>query len=275
MNGTILTVDAGNTRLKWGLWQDGAWRRKGVLPAGEAGCLDAQIMPARPEKAFVSCVAGDAPRAELAAALARLGGGVTWLQASAQAYGLRNAYAEPARLGPDRYAMLVACLHLGLAPCVVVGAGTAVTVDALDGEGRFLGGLILPGPTLMRRALVSGTAGVREQLPPGRPKTVAHAPAGGGREATGGGYEASGRLQDFPRCTGDGVETGIWRALAGAVADLRSRLARAAGMQPLVVLSGGEATMLAAVVDEPRRVVEDLVLEGLLWIARCSDAQAR
>ncbi len=248
MNGTILTVDAGNTRLKWGLWQDGAWRRKGVLPAGEAGCLDAQIMPARPEKAFVSCVAGDAPRAELAAALARLGGGVTWLQASAQAYGLRNAYAEPARLGPDRYAMLVACLHLGLAPCVVVGAGTAVTVDALDAAGAFLGGMILPGPALMRQALAAGTAGV---------------------------MEVSGRLQDFPRCTGDGVETGIWRALAGAVADLRARLARAAGVQPLVVLSGGEATALAAVVDEPRRVVEDLVLEGLLWIARCSDAQAR
>lgn len=248
MSGAILTVDAGNTRLKWGLWQAGTWRRKGALPVAEAARLDEVILPERPARTLVSCVAGEGVRAALAAGLAHLGGGVAWLSPVAQAHGLHNTYSEPAQLGPDRYAMLVACLHYGFAPCIVVGAGTAVTVDALDATGTYLGGLILPGPALMRQALASGTAGVRQ---------------------------VSGRLQDFPRCTADGVETGIWRALAGAVADLRERLAPATGMRPLVVLSGGEATALAAVVDEPRRVVEDLVLEGLLWIARCSDAPAR
>ena len=248
MSGTILAVDAGNTRLKWGLWQSGAWRRKGALPVAGAARLHEVIAPERPAQTIVSCVAGGDVRAALEAGLARLGGPVLWLGPAAAGYGLRNTYTEPAQLGPDRYAMLVACLHLGFAPCIVVGAGTAVTVDALDGQGTYLGGLILPGPALMRQALATGTAGVAQ---------------------------VSGQLQDFPRCTGDGVETGIWRALAGAVADLRGRLAPAAGEQPRVVLSGGEATALAAVVDEPRRVVEDLVLEGLLWIARCSDAQAR
>lgn len=248
MNGAILTVDAGNTRLKWGLWQAGAWQRKGALPVAEAARLAELILPVRPVRTVVSCVAGEGVRVALEASLARLGGPQFWLGSAAEAYGLRNAYDEPTQLGSDRYAMLVACLHLGFAPCVVVGAGTAVTVDALDVEGSFLGGLILPGPTLMRQALASGTAGVGQ---------------------------VSGRLQDFPRCTADGVETGIWRALAGAVADLRGRLARATGLEPLVVLSGGEATALAAVVAEPRRVVEDLVLEGLLWIARCSDVSAR
>ena len=248
MSAIILAVDAGNTRLKWGLWQAGAWRRKGALPVGEADRLDQAVLPERPARTLVSCVAGADVRFALDAALARLGAPVSWPVPAAEGFGLRNTYTEPEKLGTDRYAMLIACLHLGYAPCVVVGAGTAVTVDALDGQGRFLGGLILPGPALMRRALASGTAGVTQ---------------------------LTGRLQDFPRCTADGVETGIWRALAGGVEAMRSRLAVQAGVAPLTVLSGGEAAGIAAVVAGPTRVKEDLVLEGLLWIARCSDAQDR
>ncbi len=248
MDATLLAVDAGNTRLKWGLAQGGAWRRKGALPAREADRLEAVVLPDRPARVLVSCVAGEGVRRALDAALARLGGSVSWLMPAAAGHGVRNTYAEPARLGADRYAMLVACAHLGLAPCVVVGAGTAVTVDALDGAGVFLGGLILPGPKLMREALAAGTAGVRE---------------------------VAGSLRDFPRTTGDGVETGVWWAIAGAVEALRGRLAGVAGEVPLAVLSGGEAAGLAAVLPGPIRVVEDLVLEGLLWIARCSDAPAR
>jgi type III pantothenate kinase len=71
------------------------------------------------------------------------------------------------------------------------------------------------------------------------------------------------------------VETGIWRALAGAVEAMRSRLAHETGVVPLTVLSGGEAAGLAAVLAGPIQVVEDLVLEGLLWIARGSDAPGR
>lgn len=244
----ILTVDAGNTRLKWGLWQAGAWRRKGTLPVGETGRLADELAPERPTRTLVSCVAGEGVRLALEAVLARLGAPVFWLGSAAEAYGLRNIYTEPAQLGSDRYAMLLACLHFGFAPCVVVGAGTAVTVDALDGKGSFLGGLIMPGPALMRRALMSETAGVTQ---------------------------VSGRLQDFPRCTGDGVETGIWRALAGGVEAMRRRLAAQTGVEPRTVLSGGEAAGLAAVLAGPTQVVEDLVLEGLLWIARCSDVQVR
>ncbi len=116
-----------------------------------------------------------------------------------------------------------------------------MTVDALDATGTFLGGLILPGPQLMRQALSAGTAGVRT---------------------------LTGQVQDFPRATGDAVETGIWRALTGAVEDMRIRLGQAADRPVVVVLTGGEAQALAAHVSEPRRVVEDLVLEGLACIAR-------
>lgn len=241
MDPVILAVDAGNTRLKWGLWRPDGWWRKGWLPSGEASRLAGVVAPAHPACAVVCCVAGEAVRSALAAGLERLGLDVLWVQAQADRYGVHNGYDEPAQLGADRYAMLVAAAQLALAPCVIVGAGTAVTVDALAGDGTFLGGLILPGPQLMRQALAGGTAGV---------KTL------------------TGRVQDFPRSTGDAVETGIWRALSGAVEDMRERLARTLGQPVEVVLTGGEATVLAPHVAGPRRVVEDLVLEGLACIAR-------
>ncbi|MCS6785506.1 MAG: type III pantothenate kinase [Thiobacillaceae bacterium] len=236
-----LFVDVGNTRLKWGVWAQGAWRRKGHLPVADARGIEQSLAGVRPGCTWVSCVAGAAVRAELAAALSALGGEVRWLTPSIQAYGLRLEYDEVTRFGADRYAMLVACVHRRFAPCVVVGAGTAVTVDAVDAAGEFLGGLILPGPRLMRQALVSATAGVRS---------------------------VAGRLRDFPRSTGDAVESGIWRALAGAVEDMRLRLEGVVGTRPAVVVSGGEAQALARCLAAPRRVVVDLVLEGLLCIAR-------
>ncbi len=241
MDPLILAVDAGNTRLKWGLWQSGEWRRKGWLPIGEAGRLVDAVAPARPAQAVVSCVAGDGVRAVLAEALWRMGLSALWIESQADRYGVRNGYHEPAQLGADRYAMLVAAVQLGLAPCVIVAVGTAVTVDALDAAGSFLGGLILPGPQLMRLSLGAGTAGVRA---------------------------LTGRVEDFPRSTGDAVETGIWRALTGAVEDMRERLGQVAERPVAVVLTGGEAQGLAAQVAEPKRLVEDLVLEGLACIAR-------
>ncbi len=247
MTPPILLVDAGNTRLKWGVWQGGGWRRKGAMPVGKAAGLAEAIAPDRPGMAWVSCVAGREVGAAIQSGLQRLGTRVMWVSPRAQGCGLTNLYDPPEALGADRYAMLVACLHLGLAPCVVVGAGTAVTVDALAGEGRFLGGLILPGLRLMREALARGTAGVQ--------------PRGG-------------RCVDFPRNTADAVVSGSLRALAGAVEAQRRLFSERVGGTPAVILSGGEAAALARYLPEPKRVVEDLVLEGLVWMCRLAGACA-
>lgn len=237
----ILLLDVGNTRLKWGVWSAGRWQARGSLPSVEAGHLGEALAGVRPERTLVSCVAGLEVREALVRVLTGLGGTVSWLRAEAAGHGLRNLYTAPGELGADRYAMLVACVHLGLAPCVVVGAGTAVTVDALDERAEFLGGLILPGAGLMRQALRTGTAGVAQ---------------------------TTGRVQDFPRCTGDAVETGIAWALAGGIEAMRSRLAARVGAPVRVVLSGGDAHHLAGLLSAPSSVMEDLVLEGLSWIAR-------
>lgn len=234
----ILLLDIGNSRIKWGAWA-GAWQGRGAIPTGQPEALAAVLAEFRPAWAGLCCVAGEAVLGRVEAVL----GGLPRqrLAAEAEGHGIVNRYERPESLGADRYAALIACWRGGRAPCVAVSAGTALTVDALSGDGVFLGGMILPGAALMRRALAEGTA------------AVAAAP---------------GQWQAFPRSTADAVATGILAGHAGAVAAMRQRLAGAAGGEVAVVVTGGDAEALAAHLAAPVVVVPDLVLEGLLWLAR-------
>lgn len=240
----ILLVDAGNSRLKWAAWQDGRWIDRGAVPVSQADEPAARWTELDPEWVGVSCVAGAEVRGVLEGVFRELGVPVFWLASRAEGHGIRNGYAQPEQLGSDRYATLIACQRLGLTPCVVAGIGTAVTVDALTGEGEFLGGLILPGLGLMRAALCEGTAGVR---------TAAGAFMG----------EAAG----FPTATDSGVETGIRLAVAGAIRAMCQRLCARLGREVGVVLTGGDAALLAGDLAMPVQVRDDLVLEGLRWVA--------
>lgn len=239
----ILLVDAGNTRLKWALWGAEGWGTKGAVPLDALPGLTAAWAGLRPAWIGVSCVAGPALVEALGALLARFPAPVFWLRAMAEGFGIRNGYARPEQLGCDRFAVLVACQRLGLSPCVVASAGTAVTVDALTGQGDYLGGIILPGLGLMRDALRGGTAGVGD---------------------------VAGGLALFPTSTGDGVETGIRLAAQGAVREMHRRLAAcpSAEAAPGIVLTGGDAALLAEGMEGSLQPRADLVLEGLRCIAQ-------
>jgi type III pantothenate kinase len=242
----ILLLDAGNSRIKWGRWQDGAWRGRGAVPVSEPEALRPILAETAPDWVGVGCVAGDEVRAWLAVLLDAVGVEQHWLRPEAESHGVVNHYDRPETLGADRYAALIACVRNGYAPCVVASAGTAVTVDALAGGGEFLGGMILPGAQLMRRALGTGTASVAA---------------------------LSGTWRRFPRATGDGVETGIWTAISAAVAAMHGRLSSRLGRTVDTVLTGGEAEFLSdrladTALPGVARVEEYLVLEGLLWVAR-------
>ncbi len=235
----IALVDAGNTRVKWAYWAAGQWLRQGAVEIAASGSME-EVFRGQPVAwAGIACVAGAAVRERLQRALADVP--AFWLESQARAHGIVNRYADPGALGVDRFAALIACRRLGYAPCVVVNAGTAVTVDALAGSGDFLGGMILPGAGLMRKCLATGTAGVG----------VVH-----------------GHCRDFPQTTGDAVETGIWSGLAGAVERLRARLAESEKRTVAVVVGGGDAAALLAQLSPPARQVDNLVMEGLLWVAR-------
>ncbi|MFA5496107.1 MAG: type III pantothenate kinase [Porticoccaceae bacterium] len=158
----ILDVDAGNSYLKWAL-HDGDIRRgraSGRVPRGGArewlAGLDARDL----HRIRLSSVAGDVTEDFSRWALMQ---GVALQLATVEdgVGGLRCGYREPSRLGIDRWLALLAARDQCGGAFAVVDAGTALTVDVVDGRGRHLGGYIAPGLTMMADSLVANTWGVR------------------------------------------------------------------------------------------------------------------
>lgn len=229
-----LLLDAGNTRLKWGLRVNGAWLGQGVAEYdGLAALVGALPKTAASIPVFGVNVAGPAAAKAIAAALKGCSAEPVWLKAQAEGGGVVSRYTEPGQLGADRWAALVGARAIHAGACLVVTAGTATTVDLLNAEGVFEGGLILPGIEMMRRALAGNTAGL--------------------------GY-AEGAIVDFPRNTADAIYAGCVHAQAGAVERMFARLR---GPEPLCLVSGGAAEIVATHLTIPCRVVSNLVLEGL------------
>ena len=238
----IVTIDAGNTRTKWGVFDDaGHLVTKGVIdntqldqfkpPESWAGC----------RRAVISNVAG-APVAEQLASLAgRLALPLLTVKASGAAIGVINTYSQPEQLGSDRWAALVSAWNRYREPCVVATAGTALTVDALSSRGEFLGGLIIPGWRMMQTSLLAGTAELAE---------------------------LTGELKPFPKSTGDAIYSGAWLALAGAVEQVRQSLQDREGRAVRCILSGGDAKQLLAALPSPAEIADNLVLHGLWLIER-------
>ena len=239
-----LLVDVGNTRLKWAsIGADGQLRPGGVFAHAD-GSLVAELRRewgglARVQSAWVASVVASVREQELAAFVReRFGFGVQFVRSPAAALGVRNAYAEPERLGVDRFLALAAAHARAARLQVLVSVGTALTVDALDAGGNHLGGLIVASPLAMRQAIVAGTARV---------------------DASGG------QLRERPRSTADAVVTGSLYAAAGAIERFRASLVPPGEPLPPLLLGGGGADELEPLLAPVERV-HDLVLHGLaLW----------
>jgi type III pantothenate kinase len=239
---TILAVDAGNTRVKWGVHDGAKWVGQGSIPTAESERLRDDFP--RADRAIVANVAGERVREMLSAAFARTGVEAQWIVSAAEQCGVRSSYAEPARLGPDRWAALIAARDLHEGACVVVNAGTTMTVDALSADSIFLGGFIVPGYALMRETLAGSTAHLKLQ---------------------------DGAFSFFPDNTGDAIASGALNALAGAVDRMCQHVVETGDGEPLVVLSGGNAALLKPRLNGRVQVVDNLVLEGLVRIGREHD----
>jgi type III pantothenate kinase len=248
---TFLAIDVGNTRLKWELYE--APQPGAALLAQGAEFLDHidrlaecawTSLPA-PTRMLGCVVAGDAVKRRVEEQMELWDVSANWVVASAQEAGLRNGYDHPSRLGCDRWvAMIGARQHLlarGPArPLIVVMVGTAVTVEAIDIDGTFLGGLILPGHGIMLRALESGTAGL-------------HVPTG--------------EVRLFPTNTSDALTSGGTYAIAGAVERMVQHLAQHCGTEPVCMMTGGAGWKMAPSMGRPFELMDNLIFDGLIEIA--------
>lgn len=238
--------DLGNTRLKCApLRPDGS---PGTVVAldhrdQDLGAQLAPVLPAHFDVAYLASVAGDALRVAVLDALAARCRRICIARTQRAFAGLRIAYAQPHKLGIDRFLALLAAHARDDGATLVCGVGTALTLDLIDGQGRHRGGRIAPSPTLMRQALHMRAA----QLP-----------------AIGGDYRA------FADDTADALASGC----EGAALALIERSIDAArdelGLTPQVLLHGGGGAALRARLPQAT-YVPALVLEGL---ARWADAPA-
>ncbi len=169
----------------------------------------------------------------------------SWVVPSISEAGLTNGYDHPTRLGADRWVAMIGAYHRMLAtgtprPLVVVMVGTAVTVEAISTEGKFLGGFILPGHGIMLRALESGTAGL-------------HVPTG--------------EVREFPTNTSDALTSGGTFAIAGAVERMVQHVRTHCNAEPQCVMTGGAAWKMAPSMSRPFELVDNLIFDGLLYMA--------
>jgi type III pantothenate kinase len=276
---TWLLLDAGNTALKWAfagdteprLVADGVMSMQPDFTEALARSLQASLASLPPAMSLqvgqggalvaLGCsVASDAVMQQVGAAVRRFApDGLRWVTAQPRfefrGVALINGYGDPGQLGADRwYAMVGARQAFPGRPLVVVCAGTATTVDWVDAEGRFLGGVIAPGPSLMSDSLAHGTA----RLP-----------------------RSAGRAVAAPDNTDDAIATGVAEAQAGLV-ERRVRALAQRGEPVQVVLAGGHVNELASRLQLGRdaagiSIDERLVLRGLWYCAsqaRAADAAA-
>ena len=247
---SFLAIDIGNTRLKWArysaprpraaLLQHGAVFLETIDSLAD---IDWKALP--PPSSVLGCVvAGDGVKRRVEEQLELWDVEPRWVVSTAAACGVVNGYEHPNRLSVDRWVALIGARHRMLGqgaarPVLVVMVGTAVTVDALDASGHFLGGLILPGFGLMLRALEMGTAGLK-------------APTG---EAV-----------DFPTNTSDALMSGGADAIAGAVDRMHRKLQARTGVAPVLIMTGGAAVKLAPITELRFETVDTLIFEGLLQL---------
>lgn len=232
----ILCIDCGNTRIKWGLLApEGTWQARGVMPLAQVDNLRASLIDQADFKRVVGCNVAGAENAERIAAQLQVA--PEWLVPQREQCGVRNGYKKPTQLGADRWASLIAARAMQPSACLVVNAGTATTIDLLEADGRFRGGLILPGLNLMRAALAHNTA----DLP-----------------------LADAAHDMVPRDTDSAIASGALEATAGAIERMYARLGDASAV---CLLSGGAAAEVRPLLQIPVHNVDDLVLQGLARIA--------
>ncbi|MEC7118443.1 MAG: type III pantothenate kinase [Pseudomonadota bacterium] len=234
-----LWLDLGNTRLKYWLTEQQEQLEHGAelhlqSPADLLLGLTDRFVGFAVTRVLISSVLDSKANQRIQHALARLNVPIEFAKVLPSCQGLQTGYDDPHKLGIDRWLQVLALAGQGK-KYVIVGCGTALTIDLLDHQ-EHLGGYILPSLYLQREALASGTR--RVQVPEGAFDNLL---AG--------------------RCTEDAVHHGILLGLVGAVEKILRH-----DPQRQLILTGGDAPLLASFIEAPNglHIRENLLLEGLM-----------
>jgi type III pantothenate kinase len=233
-----LLIDSGNTRLKWALLQDGGLITSHALlnqQITRQQLIETWKLQPPPKRLAIACVSST-PLLELVLAVAvELWPNIQIIpvKSQAHAFGVHNAYQQPEKLGVDRWLALVAVRnHYQLSACIV-DCGTAITVDLINADGKHPGGLISPGLTLMKKSLATGTAGLQ--------------------------FHETNYEVGPANFTEAAIYSGTLFAAVGLIEHVSSKQPNASQL----ILTGGDAEIIAAQLKTKPIIDRDLVLRGL------------
>ncbi|MCU7907131.1 MAG: type III pantothenate kinase [Candidatus Thiodiazotropha sp. (ex Epidulcina cf. delphinae)] len=235
-----LFVDIGNTSIKWATEEE--------LEGGVSHQASSDELPWAIEEVWAAMPKPQAVHLASVRQLQALTGLIGWIRRHWQTaprlaetkrheLGVTNGYGNASQLGIDRWLALVGARAISPAPVIVVDCGSATTIDAMDGSGRYLGGVILPGLRLFAGCLRRNT-----DMPP---------------------YD-DGRVTDcFATDTAAGIATGAMLAHTSSIREMRHSLQLRSNGEVWCLLTGGGAEILAGHLELAHELKPDLVLQGL------------
>ncbi len=247
-----LLLDLGNSRLKMARWsatlgvvdtvaidhrQPNYVKQMQLWLDQYAGSID---------NAKLACVADKARADQLISNLTARHITVQHIHVIKSGYGIEIAYAKPERLGVDRYLGMLGARARGLHAWLIVSAGSAITVDMIDANGRHHGGLIAPSVSHMQSALA-------QRFPvldlPGNDTVI------------------------FATDTGDAVAAGCLQAVVGLIDQAQRNACALLGHDIPMLITGGDSEKIHAGLSEPfkakAQIAAQLVLEGIaIWASQ-------
>lgn len=240
-----LLIDIGNSRMKWAILRHGGLSGHGSCDYREVSDWASLFeCDESPEAIIVASVAAEEVFAQLAERLASMWGvHAVQLHSERQCCGVSNSYAHYERLGVDRWAAIVAAYHRMHAPLCVIDCGSAMTLDAVDGEGRHLGGYIVPGLQMQQKMLLHGTARIGETM---------------GKRVDG----------EWGTNTLDCVAHGIAQELAGLVERSAKQLEKRLQRPVSIVMTGGDAGVIMPLLNIAVDYQQHLVLQGMALMVK-------
>ena len=210
------------------------WQFNNVVHSVLAKDFELDLLP-EAQSVFVSCV-GDC---DLLKALDN----ATFVKSSAQFVEFKSSYQVPTDLGVDRFlAMIGAIKRYPQQNLLIIDAGSALTFDLVFKNGEHQGGLIMPGLGVMRKSFQQFST-ESLQLP----------------------------LKPLADNTQDAWAFGTAQMLMSAINTQINQHLESIG-DLLIVLTGGNAKIIALKIEHPIELCQDLVLEGLAKYAQTHSA---
>lgn len=234
-----ILIDIGNSRLKWACESDGKLSTQTALshqqPDWQTQLLDAWQTLATPEKVAISCVANQDILQTVVAFAKQLWSDVEIIIAKSQAeeFGVKNSYQYPEKLGVDRWLCLIAARQYYPQAAWIIDCGSAITVDFIDANGVHGGGLIAPGLTLMKKALLQNTAALN--------------------------FSSQSYQAGLANLTEAAIFSGTLYAAVGVI----EQALKMQTVPAVLLLTGGDAMLIGRHLSQPFIIEPDLVLKGL------------